>query len=328
MTSLPELYRPNDPSINPFDAGGQFAWDATSFNLAQTCLRKYYYRMVQGWVPARRSVHLIFGGHYATALEHFYKHLAEGMDRDEALVEVIWETLRNTWAPVYANSEDSRLRRNPIPGRGAPWQSDDANKTRETLIRTIIWYVDHFAEDNCKTVHTSDGKPAVEHSFKLEIDPGILWCGHMDRLVDYGGDYYVMDQKTTKGTVGTYWFEQWGTDDQMSGYTFAGKIIYDMPVKGVIIDAAQIAVGFSRFERGFTNRNGGQLDEWLDETLHNIEAHRLAYQENYWPRRNTSCNNYGGCEFRSVCSRAPSVREQFLKAKFVRGDKWNPLEER
>lgn len=311
-----------------FNEGGQFAWDNTSLNLFQTCPRKYQYRMIGQWVPRRKSVHLLFGGWYATALENFHTYRAEDMSHDDALARVVHETLVATWMPVYANGEDARLERNPIPGRGTPWVSDHNAKTRETLIRTIIWYVDQFKDDNCETVILSDGSPAVEHSFKLEIADGLFWCGHIDRLVNYAGELFIQDQKTTGSTINPKWFDQWHTDGQMSGYTFAGKIIYGMPVKGVIIDGAQIAMGFSRFERGFTHRTEDQLAEWLDDANYYINEARIAFRVGYFPMNRSSCGNYGGCEFKGVCSRSPDVRKNFLAADFTQGEQWNPLVER
>ena len=42
----------------------------------------------------------------------------------------------------------------------------------------------------------------------------------------------------------------------------------------------------------------------------------------------SSCGNYGGCEFRHICSKSPQVREMFLKGDFSKGAVWNPLERR
>ena len=53
-----------------FDSTGlQWAWDSTSLSNFVTCPRKYFYENLQGWQSEERSVHLIFGGHYASALE-------------------------------------------------------------------------------------------------------------------------------------------------------------------------------------------------------------------------------------------------------------------
>lgn len=299
-----------------FKSGKQFAWDATSLSLAQTCLRKYQYKMLEGWQPRGLSVHLRFGQHYATALEHYYKHIALGLSKQEALVLVVREALEDTWDRTEDNLD------------GAPWESNDANKTRETLIRTIVWYADYFEDDTTPVIILADGKPAVEYSFTLPVDDDIVFSGHIDRLVEYADHPYVMDQKTTKSTISAYYMDQFKPNTQMSMYTFAGRAIWNIPVKGVIIDAAQIAVGFSRFERGFTTRTEGELNEWYDNSMYWIARAQEASINDYFPMNPAACGNYGGCEFRKVCGRDPQFRKQFLQADFDQGPSWDPLTRR
>jgi hypothetical protein len=50
-------------------------------------------------------------------------------------------------------------------------------------------------------------------------------------------------------------------------------------------------------------------------------------KEGYWPQNDTACDKYGGCRFRGVCSRSPSVRQAFLDSDFRR-EMWNPLDTR
>lgn len=311
----------------------QFAWDATSLKLAEECPRKYYYQMIEGWrSAAATNVHLRFGSHYATALEHYYKHRALGMTSEEALEEVAREALLSTWdyetEPTVEGDEGFPSGVNIIPGSGRPWISDRSDKTRENLIRTIVWYVDQFENEPIEVIHLADGKPAVELSFSLEVDDGIVFCGHLDRLVNYAREPYVMDQKTTGTAISNYYFDGFNPDIQFSMYTFAGQAIFHTPVRGVIIDAAQIAVGFSRFERGFTFRSKSQITEWYDEMLALIERTRGYANENHFPMNRSSCGNYGGCAFRRVCSRDPGVRPNMLAADFVKGERWDPLERR
>jgi hypothetical protein len=275
--------------------------------------------MIDGWTHQFKNVHLTFGGHYATALEHYHKHRALGLSIDDALIEIVTEAMVNTWEIVGS--------RDGVP-IGKPWDGMHTAKTRDNLIRSIVWYVDQFGDEDIKTVMLPDGKAAVEYSFKLEVDDGFVLCGHLDRLCDYGGAYYIMDQKTTGTTITPAFFNQFMPDTQMSLYTFAGKAIFDLPIKGVIIDAAQIAVGFTRFERGFTFRTDSQLDEWYSDIMLDIHRAREATRNNEFPMNPTACGNYGGCEFRQVCSRSPEIREQFLKADFVKRTPWNPLEKR
>lgn len=323
-----------------FKDGLQFAWDGTSLELAQTCLRKYYYTMIRGIKPRRESVHLLFGGLYATALEHFYKYRALGQSTDEALREVIREALIGSW-----NYEDCSqcggdgqlgddLDCGACDGLGhqslGPKHFDDTKKTRVNLIRTIVWYIEQFGdetEDGIKTYHLQNGKPAVELSFTLELDDELLYCGHLDRVVDFGGHLYVMDQKTTGGTVGTYYFDQFSPNNQMSGYSWAGQAILGSPVRGVIIDAAQIAINFTRFERGITTRSKDQLEEWYDSALWTIKLARQATALNQWPMNLSACGNYGGCPFRQLCSRSPAVRENYIKSDYNEHN-WDPLKAR
>lgn len=296
-------------------AGLQFAWDQTSIKLALECPRKYKYKILDRWTPYSPSAHLIFGMHYATALEHYHKFRAAGEDHLPAVRAVVRETLEATWV-------------RGADGTGFPWDSLDHIKTRENLIRTIVWYLEEFEHDVFKTVILSDGTPAVEYSFALPVDDDIILTGHIDRLVTYHDDYIVTDNKTTGSTISPRYFRGYDLDIQMDQYTFGGKMIYNLPVKGVAIDAAQIAVGFSRFERGFTFRSDDQLNEWYDETMHIIDVTRSRTEENRFPRNRTACGNYGGCEFASVCSAPKEIRQQQLKAEFYQGPGWDPLASR
>lgn len=646
---------------SPFDASGlQYAWNSTSLKLASECLYKYKLIMLDGWQSPTLSLHLRFGQHYAKALEDFHKARAEGVDREEALRDVVHEALIATWD--YPDCETCQGRgevdvtekaRQDMTwagkvdwatetcgtcegtgkaAEGAPWETGDSTKNRPNLIRSIIWYLDHFQDDPAKTIILSDGTPAVEHSIILPVDNDIVFTGHLDRLVEYAHHQYVQDQKaqplsenvltpagwrcigelsvgdevigvdgnphavtdiipkgtvqiyevqfidgtatrcawdhlwgvydqfgkyqvlsmeeialapkykkfrvplvspvqhpeqnfalhplalglllgdgylngsviqfsdqdgveagalaqvlpdgddivetssdnytwnirggntkriltelglygklskgkfipsqylfgsekqrrmllkgllatdgcnigtnylydstseqlvkdvcqlvrslggtasyhsrsgnafrahlrmpewpngvrsryiknveklsyteeaaclkvsgpkqlyvtenyivthnTTKTTLTARYFEGYSPDHQMSMYSFLAKSALSSPVNGVMIDAAQIAVGFTRFERGFTFRSPGQLNEWYDASMHTILRARAAHLENYFPMNPTACSNYGGCPFRRACCRSPEVREQFLKADYVQGAPMNPLEQR
>jgi len=599
-----------------FENGMQWAWDATSITAAMTCPRKYYYSMIAQIQPAELSVHLRFGGLYATALEHFYKHRAEGKAIDEALLLVVKEAMLATWTD------------------NGPEAFGHPAKSRFGLIRSIVWYVDQFGEESSagiQTHHLANGKPAVELSFSFEISDDIMFCGHLDRVVTYAGQKYVMDQKaqplrtkvlgptgwkkigdlsigdlvatqsgefvpiialhpkgitkvykvsfndgesvlcaedhlwevaprtsdefktlpltkllgapptvryhiplckpiqhptadlplhpyllgvllgdgylngnsiqlsttkqwlvdrvtallptgdvikkaskfnnswtisggatlaairhlglwgklaaskfvpsiylyadieqrqelldglldtdgswngksrifdstsmsltlaveeltrslggtarsrdrgdtawrtsirlptlptgtgrryitsiirvedeetmcisvddpsglyvtekhivthnTTGGTIGPYFFDQFRMDNQMSLYTLAGQAILNSPIKGVLIDGAQIAVGFTRFERGFTYRTKEQLDEWLETALEIIHRTRSYTALGKFPMNLSACGNYGGCPFKKICETTPSHRDEVIKAEF-RPKLWDPLSRR
>jgi hypothetical protein len=299
--------------------GLQLAWDSTSLGTFKECQYKYYLSIVQGWVPRYEAVDLTFGQLYHSALER-YDHLrAAGEDHEAAtLVAVAW-ALNATW--------DRKRKR--------PWQSDDPNKNRLTLIRTVVWYLDEFgAQDECKTLLRSNGAPMVELSFSmgLGLESGatgepFLLSGHMDRVVEFAGQTYIQDRKTTKYTLDGHFFDKFTPDNQFTLYVLASHVVLQTPAQGLIVDGAQIGVTFSRFGRGIVHRSQEILEEWMgDLTVYLAQAENAA-RMGHWIRNDKACNMYRGCQFRSICARSPSVREDWLAAGFVRR-RWNPLEVR
>lgn len=351
-------------AISPFLPGTniQFSWDSTSLGWLKTCPRLYFYSMIEGWRAKGTGVHLKFGQLYHSALELYDKarlgqiQAYEGnepiegepgpLDHENALRMVVHRALIDTWsypAPPSYEGEDIGL-----PG---PWTSDHPAKNRETLIRSVIWYLDNFKDDPAATLILANGKPAVELSFRMELDwgpkadtqiksqqpsmkPGdeyryqpYILSGHLDRVVEFGGQKYVMDRKTTGSSPTPHYFDGFAPDNQMSIYTLAARVQFSTPVAGVIIDAAQIAVGFTRFQRGFTYRTEAQLEEWLSDARYWFAQAEGFAEAGYWPMNDRSCGMYGGCTFRKICSKSPEVRERFLESDFERKP-WNPLASR
>ncbi len=313
----------------------QFAWDSTSLGLLKTCPRLYQYTMIDGWGSRDESIHLRFGIEYHTALQDYAVNRALGVGHEEA----IRITVRLLHSRVF----------NWLPDRNS---RAGKYKNCETIVGIVIDYLDHFIDDPAETFILDDGRPAVELSFRFELpwgpqasakhDPDgneligsiqpYLLSGHLDRVVNFADALYVMDRKTSLSTLSGYYFNQWSPNNQMTLYTLAGKIMLNSPIKGVIIDAAQVLLEKpNAFQRGFTYRTDDQLDEWLVDLrywLHNAETYAT---NNYWPQNDTACDKFGGCKFREVCSRSPQVREQYLKASFDKLDdseKWNPLKAR
>lgn len=312
----------DNPSPSPFigETKIQHAWDSTSLGWLKECPRKYQYHMLEGFIGQGESIHLEYGILYHGALEQFDILRTGGADHDKALETVIRTVLELTW-------RDGR------PWRAAKDLSTDDKtslKCRENLIRTIVWYADKFRDDPAKTMlHSVSGRPMVELHFQFEIgfDYGhtpYSLCGYLDRVVTFQDQPFVMDRKSTTSTLGSYYFDQYEPDNQMSAYTIASQIAFHTPVKGVIIDAAQIAVGFSRFVRHFIFKTPGQIDEWLADLKIWLRQAETYAEANYWPQNDKSCHKYGGCVFRSICSKSPSVRDRFLESSFDRRE-WNPL---
>ncbi|NJL70381.1 MAG: PD-(D/E)XK nuclease family protein [Candidatus Competibacteraceae bacterium] len=295
-----------------FDSDGlQFAWDSSSLELAMTCPRKYYYRMILGVAPTTSSVHLLFGGIFAKAVETFYKLRASGSSIHEATVAVVGLALRESWDPAT----------------GQPKVFDDSAKTRSTLIRSIVWYIEEYADESesaMTTVHLEDGTPAVELSFSLEFADGLLYCGHLDRVVDYMGGRYWLDNKTTKAGLTPFFFQSYTMSSQFFGYTWAGQTILRSPIKGGIIDAIGVQVGATQFMRQPITYTAERVAEWYENTCDVISLMRSYTALRKFPMNLTACGNYGGCGYKELCARSPRIRDVYLQSNYHQ-DVWDPL---
>ena len=317
-------------STSPFLPGTfiQFAWDSTCLGLIKSCPRLYQYTMIDGYVAKGESIHLRFGIEYHQALQDYDIARAEGIAHEDAVHSAISELVRRT--------HDWSVDETTKPGK---------YKNRQTLVSLVVDYLDHYVDDPAETYIKSDGKPAVELSFRFELDWGpihlgdtdsvthpYLLCGHMDRVVSFNDQLFVMDHKTTTTTPSQYYFDQYEPHNQMTLYTIAGQVVLNAPIKGVIVRAAQILLDKEhRFVSGFTLRTPDQLEEWMNDLRLHLERAEEYATRGYWPMNDTACDKFGGCKFRGVCSKSPSVREIYLKSDFEQlplEERWNPLRSR
>lgn len=290
----------------------QFAWDATSLEDFKRCPRLYYYTMIKGYRSKKENIHLRFGLEFHEAMNQYQLLIADGIDHDEA----VWHTVKELLI------------------RTDEWRPDDKYKNRFNLLRSVIRYLDKYQNDPAKTLILSNGKPAVEISFRIELDwgptkdqPWIL-CGYIDRMVEFGDAQFFMDYKTTTTTPSDWYWAQFHPHNQMSLYTIVSNIIFETPIKGGIIRSGQIMMDDTRYTESITYRTKDEMEEWLNDLNSTLEEAVKCVEKNYWPMRDTSCDKYGGCKFRDICSKSPKVREKFLKADFEEGVVWNPLEPR
>lgn len=286
----------------------QVAWDNSSLSTLRTCARKYYYQNILGLRPRGANVHLVFGTLYHGALEHYDRLRAKGQDYQSAV--------RETLKKLMVDSKD--------------FESDHKTKNRPILLRAVQGYLEHFKDDPAKTLILDNGQPAVELSFRFEIDlqtpfqtPYML-TGHLDRIASFDEELYVLDRKTTSKSFAYDFMETFKPSAQMMQYTSGSKVVFHPNIKGVIIDAVYITTNldeYSRFMAGYTK---DQLEEWFKNTTFYIKLAEQYHTAEYWPQNFEACHVYSGCIFRALCGRDPSVRDMIVRTEYV-VDRWDPL---
>lgn len=214
-------------------------------------------------------------------------------------------------------------------------------------MRSIEAYIAHHEKEQLETVLCADGTPAVELHFTTKLPfewayrDDVLYCGYIDRVVRFQGVPYILDHKTTGQSISTEkgsasYFGAFTPDAQMTGYSWAAKEVWDFPVRGVIVDAMQVAKTKTEFARGIVNRTANQINEWAEGAVWHIELAtncavesmeeaKPSDQAKHFPMNPKACHSrYGACTFAGICGRDPNVREAFLETEFEVKE-WNPL---
>jgi hypothetical protein len=299
------------PSTAVID-GFQIAYDTVSLNSLKKCPRYYQYTILEGWELRLRPPALAFGIAFHTCMETWHKLLALGMSPDLA-----------------------QLRLTRLAGLlGETTPPGDSVRSKETLVRSVIWYTDQFREDPAQTTYLSTGKPAVEYSFTFpfEIIGGhqTYLCGHIDRIVEYEEQVWVTDYKTSKHPLDYKFLDQFKPNGQIKHYTLAAHVLAQdstaipTPPVGALIDGVQLGVTFTRFQRFPILYSSAEIDEYIADTKVWLNLALTLRDQEHYPMNETACDQYGGCVFREICRQSPLHRQRYLETNFRRRT-WDPL---
>lgn len=313
----------NEPNTSINSDGFQFAWDTVSLNCIKKCPRYYQYTILEGWQLRLHPPALAFGIAFHTCLEQWDKLLALGLEK-----------------PI------ARLRITRLAGLlGETIPPGDNVRSKETLIRSVLWYTDQFDTDPAVTTTLSNGTPAVEYSFTLpfeEINSTQTYlCGHIDRIVLFEDQLWVTDRKTTKSQLDHRFLDQFKPNGQLKQYILAGHVLANEgtaipePPVGALIDGVQLGVTFTRFQRFPVIYSAAEIDEYINDTRTWIEFAYMLAERRYarpitsgdYPMNETACTMYGGCVFQEICRQSPLHRQRYLEAHF-RKKTWDPLQAR
>lgn len=312
----------------------QYAWDSVSLTCAMACWRRYKYRMLDGLVPKNpnRAIALDFGIAFHKALEHYHNAKATWPELGHhEWLEVVVSKMpaEPTYARLPTQAEVDALSDGTEDDDDGITLRNSKPRTRYHLMRAVVWYLEHYADDQAKTVLLPSGAPAVEVSFRLELDAQIggeaaILCGHIDRVVSFNDHLYVADYKTTKA-LSRQFFDDFELSHQITGYTLAGQVIMHKPVSGNIIDGIALQMGAVQFQRRIADRTPSQFAEYTETVQDVFDRAERHHDSGHYPMNTSACYF---CEYKGLCKEAPEYRPSYEKMLFEKINPWNPLENR
>lgn len=291
--------------------------DNFALTMHQTCPTKHDFRMRSGWTTRYKSAALWFGGVMHAGFAEWYRT----HDLDLALEAI--DKAAN--AEVYTPGDDYRtlqkakdvMRDYVREYPDEPWKVLDLGNRKfvEEHFTLMTGYFlpceDHFFE-------TID-KPTEDRCFCGKDREPLEYGGIFDGIIEFSGSLYVLEHKTTS-QLGSYYFNQFKPNNQVSGYVWAASLMSGVQIDGALINAiGAYKVGATKFARTITSRNAFEIEESMLNVYReccNIKLHEMA---GHWPKRTQSCTLYGLCEFHSVCSiNAPEHRQRRLEQDYVK----------
>jgi hypothetical protein len=284
--------------------------------LFKTCPRKYQLAIIEGWTPTKTAPPLVFGGLLHRYLEAYDRRRLTGASHYDTLTEVVAQALRETVRRINGLLLPDGEIREVAPGTEGSQEILTSWRTTTARQTSSKHHLVHRAVAVNDPLHHPPflRQPAPRSPASMLSAP--RWRpfhipGHIDKICEFAGDLYIQERKHTTATLGDWYFIKYSIDAQTTGYLTAGKVLLDKPIAGIIVDACQVGVTFSRIQRHVAPRTPAQLEEWLSNTQEWIslaQYYAKRYGAKPWPLNEASCHKYSGCQYRGVCSRDPEHR--------------------
>jgi hypothetical protein len=222
----------------------QRIWDYSKISSFQTCRKKYYWEHVRHLRPKTKGTPLLFGGAIHEALDVYYTH----DDKEKGTIEAI-----KKFKSEYSTPEGDELR------------------TVENGEKMLMWYFVKYKDEPFKTI----GKP--EQGFVFFIGD-ILYGGRLDLPVEWDGQLWIMEHKTTTRLTGGY-FDQFELDKQPTGYIIALEEFTGRKCAGAIINAMEpwkdvkrVSARTKQPEDHFLRKPLTRSDELKERFRYNVQA--------------------------------------------------------
>jgi hypothetical protein len=197
-------------------------------------------------------------------------------------------------------------------------------------------------------------EPIIEMPFACYIgtiaNVKIIYTGRIDLALQSDEGLFVMDFKTTSIMGDSFWKDQ-AMSEQHRGYCWAlqeslgieptGYIVQALCTRESIVNAffdditgtvkpvkpngKAVPVEFGR-QRFFTKEPPGQLDEWRQNLLLQVETFLLQHARGSFARHHKHCvGKYGDCPYYHVCELPAKSRPTALASSAYRNVTWSPL---
>jgi hypothetical protein len=286
--------------------------DSTLLAAFRACPQKFFLSYVEHWKGVQKSVHLVAGGAFASAIEAAREaYYVEGKSDSDAEAIGMSALIKS-----YGDFE-------------CP---PDSAKSLERMLGAFEFYLFNYplGGDGAEPITLPSGRKGIEFSFAEPLSIAhpvtgnpILYTGRSDMVANrHGTGIWNYDEKTTSA-LGATWSRQWEMRSQFTGYNWA-LLQQGIKPQGTIVRGVSILKTKYDTLEVPTYRSQHEIDLWEKQTLRDIRRMIQCWEEGYWDYDlDGACTEYGGCQFQRICK--SSTPDEWLPAHFMQRV-WDPLE--
>lgn len=301
--------------------------NSSSLSVLQECKRKAKYLLHEGWKPEHESPATLFGRAAHKALEIFYSG-----NPSERILPKLEELELIGFGHV---SESQGLIQRAIKGFCevakplAPLPDSD-KRSIQNGIWTLHCYFKSFIDDPYICLVDEHGH-LTERAFTVRLfdsdDLQIDYFGTIDLIVRHQttGEIMVCDHKTSS-VVGNDFYNRLKPNAQYTGYLYGAMNALGIQTNSFLVNCLQVKPKPKttrgqepHFPRQITTRDENDFEEFRETVVASVREYLNSIEKNHWPLGSTTiCANWGGCSYLQVCSAPLAMRENILKAKFIK----------
>lgn len=297
--------------------------DYSANSVLQECARKFKHSYIDNLVLPEPNVPMYAGQVMAEALCELHTVQKErwkrGKDEHDTVHQAVCEVLEQSWGEFQT-----------------PPGSKHSYLTLGHLESTLWYYIRDRDPFQVEPISES-GKILAERATFFEW-PAFrngaleLLCigGKPDIPARVSGEAVIVDWKCSTQYITNFWAKKFSVvGHQLRTYIAMLRHAYGIEVKAAYVDGVHIGAKAASGDEAWKNLESQRsklfgpfyfdaqlLQETWEWYYAGQEQRRLYESLNYWPQNERACQNFGGCQFQTLCSASPRVRRAREMSEF------------
>jgi hypothetical protein len=274
--------------------------DTSVLQTWQRCPRKAYLQYWLNRSPGGKNYSIGFGIMYHTFREE---------------LEKMWQAAKTDDIQLAAQFCQAAIEIASDGWEDPPVENNKSFLTKQRFIQAALQGFDAWVAEKRNKVFTV---LEVEQGFQLPLPSGRIFGGRFDQILEWNGQLWVRDFKTTS-RMGKSYPKMFDPNDQMTCYTWAASQLSGRKVQGVIIQVIYNTKNIGPEHHQFiSTRSPAHIEEWQANVEREATIIDQHTEEGYFPMRTTGCNDFNGCYYRDCCALSSwKMRDKWLESHTV-----------